>query len=120
MTFFSRKTYIQHKQAGRWALMVNCAYPKVALPIDIERYRAVMMIVLEYPMTDKTAYGASLFGAEPPYEEEGVPKEEGPQKRRRRRSSRWSLQRTKTNSTCTTGSTLGIGCELTADTLHHE
>jgi hypothetical protein len=30
------------------------------------------------------------------------------------------LQRTKTHSTCTTGSTLGIGCELTADALHHE
>ena len=75
--------------------MVNCAYPKAALPIDIECYRTVMMIVFEYLMTDKTASkekanklkvellrkasdGASLFGAEPPYEEEGVSKEEGP------------------------------------------
>ena len=75
--------------------MVDCAHPKAALPTDIECYRTVMMIVFEYLMTDKTASkekanklkakllrkasdGASLFGAEPPDEEEGVSKEEGP------------------------------------------
>jgi hypothetical protein len=92
---FSRKSCIQHKKAGRWALMVNCAYPKAALPIDIECYRTVMTQVFEYLMTDKTASkeqanklkvellrkasdGACLFGAEPPHEEEGVSKEEEP------------------------------------------
>jgi hypothetical protein len=92
---FSRKSYIQHKKAGRWVLMVNCSYPKAALPINIECYRTVMTKVFEYLMTDKTASkeqanklkvellrkasdGACLFGAEPPHEEEGVSKEEEP------------------------------------------
>ena len=76
-------------------MMVNCSYPKAALPIDIECYRTVMTKAFEYLMTDKTASkeqanklkvellrkasdGACLFGAEPPHEEEGVSKEEEP------------------------------------------
>ena len=109
-----RKSYIQQHRAGRWVLIVNCAYPKAALPTDIESYRTVMKEVFDYLMTDTTASKEKAIKLKVELLHKACASD-GACPRRRRRRARWSLQRTKTNSTCAPGSTVGSVCELTAE-----
>lgn len=55
LSHYSTKSYIQHKVEQRWKSLVNCQYPRDALPHVIDAYRQIMHKVFKMITQDKNA-----------------------------------------------------------------